>query len=95
MDRADMVTIVDHLQAQELVSRTRDAADRRRYILAVTPRGRDKLAEADEIVAEVTGEFFAALTADEVATLTSLARRVLAGGTDSRESPAPGGRRTT
>jgi DNA-binding MarR family transcriptional regulator len=95
MDRADMVTIVDHLQAQELVSRTRDAADRRRYILAVTPRGRDELAEADEIVAEVTGEFFAALTADEVATLTSLARRALAGGTDSRESPAPGGRRTT
>lgn len=81
VDRADMVTVVDYLQAQELVSRTRDAADRRRYILAVTPRGRDKLAEADEIVAEVTGEFFAALTADEVATLTSLARRVLAGGT--------------
>jgi DNA-binding MarR family transcriptional regulator len=95
VDRADMVTVVDHLEAQELVSRTRDAADRRRYILAVTPRGRDKLAEADEIVAEVTGEFFAALTADEVATLTSLARRVLAGGTASRESPAPGGRRAT
>jgi hypothetical protein len=34
-------------------------------------------------VAEVTGEFFAALTADEVATLTSLARRVLSGGTGS------------
>ena len=78
MDRADIVTVVDHLQAQELVSRTRDAADRRRYILAVTPRGRDKLAEADEIVAEVTDEFFAALTPDEVATLTSLAHRVLA-----------------
>jgi DNA-binding MarR family transcriptional regulator len=46
-----MVTAVDHLQAQALVSRTRDAADRRRYILAVTPRGMDKLAEADEIVA--------------------------------------------
>jgi DNA-binding MarR family transcriptional regulator len=84
VDRADMVTVVDHLQERELVSRTRDAADRRRYILAVTPRGRDKLAEVDEIVAEVTGEFFAPLTADEVATLTSLARRVLAGGTGSR-----------
>jgi MarR family transcriptional regulator, lower aerobic nicotinate degradation pathway regulator len=83
VDRADMVTIVDHLQAQKLVSRTRDAADRRRYILTVTPRGRDKLAEADEIVAQVTAEFFASLAADEVATLTSLARRVLAGGTQS------------
>jgi MarR family transcriptional regulator, lower aerobic nicotinate degradation pathway regulator len=95
VDRADMVTVLDHLQAQELVSRTRDAADRRRYILAVTPRGRDKLAEADEIVAQVTGEFFAALTADEVATLTSLAGRVLAGGTGSCESPTPSGRRPT
>ncbi len=95
IDRADMVTVLDHLQAQELVSRTRDAADRRRHILAVTPRGRDKLAEADEIVAEVTGEFFATLTADEVATLTSLARRVLAGGPGSSESPQPGGRRAT
>jgi DNA-binding MarR family transcriptional regulator len=87
MDRADMVTVVDHLEAQELVSRTRDATDRRRYILTVTPQGRDKLTEADEIVAEVTAEFFAALTDDEVATLASLARRVLAGGTEPRESP--------
>jgi MarR family transcriptional regulator, lower aerobic nicotinate degradation pathway regulator len=95
VDRADMVTIVDHLQTHKLVSRTRDAADRRRYILTVTPRGWDKLAEADEIVAEVTAEFFAALTADEVATLTRLARRVLAGGTKSSESPTSGGRRAT
>jgi DNA-binding MarR family transcriptional regulator len=80
IDRADMVTVVDHLQAQELVSRTRDDTDRRRYNLAVTPQGRDKLTEADGIVAEVTDEFFAALTADEVATLTSLAHRVLARG---------------
>jgi MarR family transcriptional regulator, lower aerobic nicotinate degradation pathway regulator len=95
LDRADMVTVVDQLQAQELVSRARDTADRRRYILAVTPQGRNKLAEADEIVAEVTSEFFGALTADEVATLTSLARRVLADGTGSSQSPPPGGRRTT
>src|SRR5690242_875016 len=68
MDRADMVTVVDHLEAQDLVSRTRDAADRRRYILAVTPQGRAELAAADEIVTATTGEFFSALTADEVAT---------------------------
>ena len=43
----------------------------------------------------VTAEFFAALTANEVATLTSLARRVLAGGKQSCESPAPGGWRAT
>lgn len=92
MDRADMVTVVDHLQAHKLVSRTRDTADRRRYILAITPQGRDKLAEADQIVAQVTGEFFAALTASEVATLTSLAHRVLADGTGPCQSPAPDGR---
>src|SRR5690242_470518 len=92
IDRADMVTVVDHLQARKLVSRTRDAADRRRYLLAVTPRGRDKLAEADEVVAQVTGEFFAALTADEVTTLTNLARRVLAGDPRSPESAPPGSR---
>jgi MarR family transcriptional regulator, lower aerobic nicotinate degradation pathway regulator len=95
MDRADMVTVVDHLEARKLVSRTRDAADRRRYILAVTPQGRDKLTEADEIVSEVTGEFFAALSADEVATLTNLARRVLVGGPGPEGSPAPGGRRAS
>jgi DNA-binding MarR family transcriptional regulator len=82
VDRADMVTIVDHLQTQEWVSRTRDASDRRRHILAVTAAGRAKLAEADQIVAEVTAEFFAPLTPDEVATLTTLARRVLPGGHD-------------
>lgn len=78
MDRADMVTVIDHLEAQGLVSRTRDVTDRRRYILAVTQQGTDKLTEADQIVAEVTGEFFAPLTDDEVATLTRLALRVLA-----------------
>ena len=83
LDRADMVTVVDHLEAQDLVSRTRDAADRRSYILAVTPRGRDKLAEADRITTEATAGYFSALTTDEIQTLVDLATRLLSTGSEA------------
>jgi DNA-binding MarR family transcriptional regulator len=87
LDSADMVSVVDHLEAKSLVSRSRDVADRRRYILAVTPCGLDKLAEVDRITTEATDEYFSALTADEVQTLVSLATRVLSAGSEIGTEP--------
>lgn len=78
MDRADMVGFVDHLERDlGAVVRTRDEADRRRYILTTTPAGRELLDRADERAGQATAEHFSVLTPDEVQTMTRLALRVL------------------
>jgi DNA-binding MarR family transcriptional regulator len=79
MDRADMVGLVDHLERDlGAVVRTRDEADRRRYILTTTPEGRELLARADESAGQASAEYLSVLTPDEIKTMTSLALRVLA-----------------
>ena len=78
MDRADMVGFVDHLERDlGAVVRTRDEADRRRYILTTTPEGRELLARADERAGQASAAYLSVLTPDEIRTMTSLALRVL------------------
>ena len=40
LDRADMVSIIDRLEAAGSLERERDSADRRRYCLRMTPADR-------------------------------------------------------
>lgn len=78
MDRADMVGFVDHLERDlGAVVRTRDEADRRRYILTTTAEGRELLARADENAKRASAEQLAVLTPEEIETMTGLALRVL------------------
>jgi len=51
MDRASMMTIVDRLEARDLVLRSRSTRDRRRQDLNLTPTGTAVLAEAHAAVA--------------------------------------------
>ena len=88
IDRSDFVKILDHLQDQDLVKRERDTADRRRHILSLTGPGRDALARATATSRESTGEFFDALTPEELTTLHRLALKALG------EDPALAGQRT-
>ena len=78
VDRADMVGIVDHLERDlGAVVRTRDEADRRRYILTTTAAGRELLARAEERAGQATAGYLSVLTPDEIETLSRLASRVL------------------
>lgn len=49
IDRTTMVAIVDRLEKRELMARQRDPADRRRYNLKLSARGRKLLARAQRL----------------------------------------------
>jgi DNA-binding MarR family transcriptional regulator len=77
LDRSDLVTFLDELEARGLVVRTADPTDRRRKIVELTPAGGRLLAGLDELVFAADEELLAGLNADERATLVRLLQRIL------------------
>jgi DNA-binding MarR family transcriptional regulator len=77
LDPSDVVAVLDELEADGFVSRTRCAEDRRRHNVVITAAGtRARKAAAREIEA-AQDEFLSALNAREREQLTALLRRVL------------------
>jgi DNA-binding MarR family transcriptional regulator len=77
LDRSDLVTVLDELEARGLVVRTPDATDRRRKIVQLTAAGETMLAGLDELVFAADDELLAGLSAEERATLVALLQRVV------------------
>ncbi len=65
IDRTTMVGVVDRLEERELVVRERNEADRRSYLLRLTPKGRKVLARALRIVRKEQQGFLSPLTEAE------------------------------
>ncbi|MFC6886021.1 MULTISPECIES: MarR family winged helix-turn-helix transcriptional regulator [Actinomadura] len=78
IDPSDVVEVVGRLEEAGLVQRERDTADRRRYVVELTARGRAELEAVTERAARLDDELLAPLDDAERATLTRLMRRVLA-----------------
>lgn len=76
IDRATMMTIIDRLEDQGLVSRLRAAADRRRQELALTSQGRRRLDRANQIIRRFEAALAAKLTRDEQAVLVRALRKL-------------------
>lgn len=76
MDRATTMGIVHTLEARGLIRRGRDAGDRRRMALALTPTGEALLGEAKAAIAEHERWLCTRFTDAEVATLFALLRRI-------------------
>lgn len=72
-----MVGVIDELERQGVVERRRNPADRRRYIVAPTERGRELLRESARVVEEVEARVFGGLSDDERALLHEVAGRLL------------------
>jgi DNA-binding MarR family transcriptional regulator len=77
VDRSTMVLLLDALQGQALVERQSVASDRRSHAVAITPKGRRVLEQAQERIVQEERAFLAALSATEQKALRSLLGRLV------------------
>lgn len=77
MDRSDLHAVVSELEAGGLISRERDATDRRRNVVALTAAGRRRLAELDAAVVAAQDALLASLDRADREQLVALLTRVV------------------
>ena len=75
-DRGQLVGLLDELESAGLVERERDANDRRRHVVKMTPAGRKTLARLRKLAAEHENEFFGVLDESDRQTLHEILRRL-------------------
>ena len=75
---SNLVGLIDALEGEGLVARSRDPADRRRYFVGLTPAGHRRLAQAQKAAIETERELLAPLDEGERSELLSYLRRLAA-----------------
>ncbi|WP_432931254.1 MarR family winged helix-turn-helix transcriptional regulator [Microbispora sp. CA-135349] len=97
IDRTTVVTVVDGLEQANLVERRRSPADRRAYLLTLTPDGVRAGEQGHGLVSGAEDELLGALDEDERRTLTDLLGRAVrsqsSGDADADAPPRPGSER--
>ena len=71
-DPSILVTLLNPLEADGMVARTRDPADRRRHVVTVTAKGKRKLDLAAEAQRQAEDAIFAGLSTEQRAQLREL-----------------------
>src|ERR1700731_4923541 len=77
LDPSNVVGLLNELEERELITRRRDPADRRRHIVAMSPRGEKELCRAYTLIRLVEDDLLSALSADEKAILYDLLVRAV------------------
>ncbi|MET7768189.1 MarR family transcriptional regulator [Nocardia sp. NPDC005366] len=77
IDRSEVVRLIDGLEQNGLVVRTRDAVDRRKYRLSVTEAGSAERRRTDELIEAAAQRVLHRLDADEQRILHRLALKAL------------------
>ncbi|GAA3119322.1 hypothetical protein GCM10010466_07740 [Planomonospora alba] len=80
INRTIMVKLLDRLQQAGYVTRTRNPANRRTYVLSLTPQGRAALEDMRQAVADRDARLTAPLSPGERRRLTELLTRLVADG---------------
>jgi DNA-binding MarR family transcriptional regulator len=84
--------IMDRLLEKDLVRRERDTGDRRKVVVALSPRGREVFTHFEEAEGRFTETMFSLLSPEEGETLVSLMDRLVTGmeaGGPPKPPPAP------
>jgi DNA-binding MarR family transcriptional regulator len=81
------VLLLNDLEADDLVERRRDPADRRRHIVSMTAKGRRALDQAEQAQQTLEDEILGSLSHEERTTLANLLRRAI----DAQTSGAAAG----
>jgi DNA-binding MarR family transcriptional regulator len=79
LDPNNTVLMLNDLEAAGWAERRRDADDRRRHVVEITPGGRKALARADRALDGLEDDVLDSLSPDERATLRDLLTRAMAG----------------
>lgn len=85
LDPSDLVGIIDQLESAGYVTRTRDPLDRRRQLLALTPKGVEARKKLTKVGMKATEEVLSPLNAKERELLHSLLARVVYGNLNKEE----------
>ena len=89
IDRSNLAAIAAELSDRDLVARSRDEGDRRRYVLRLSPAGARLLRRTDGAISAAEDELLAPLDAEQREQLYGLLRR-LADGVDLCPTGGPG-----
>ncbi|MGN6606108.1 MAG: MarR family winged helix-turn-helix transcriptional regulator [Jatrophihabitans sp.] len=76
-DPSDLVTILDRLEAASLITRTRDARDRRRQVVALTADGRTALRRGRAAAQAARRRLLEPLAADQASEFEATLRQLL------------------
>jgi DNA-binding MarR family transcriptional regulator len=88
IDASNLVVLLNDLEAEGLISRTRDPEDRRRHVVEISTAGAELVDEVMRTAAQVEDQFFSALDDEERVVLHDLLSRV-AEGADIAWPPPP------
>ncbi len=79
VDRTNLVGLLNDLEDDDLIARTRSAEDRRRHLVGLTDAGVARLGEAEMALAQVEDQVLGALDHEQRLALYDLLQRATAG----------------
>ena len=79
IETASSTSVIDQLERQGLISRRRDAVDRRRIVVSLTPAGKRLETPLDACAVAVNRRARALLSSREITVLYDMMRKVIAG----------------
>src|SRR5438477_13153742 len=87
LDPSNVVGLLNELEERKLITRRRDAADRRRHIVELSPRGQKELCDAYDRLRRIDDDLLSPLSAQERATLYNLLVRAVGAKTPPCDIP--------